>query len=99
MLCNLCSSITSLTQINHVMQCYNRFFLFIFKVIENSFKKGKEVKTFYMVPLPNVASPLPWRSVWRTKTHLRLAFFMWTTSLENILTSDNLCKRGIIVID
>jgi len=32
------------------------------------------VKTLYKV-LPNVASPFPWKSSWRTKAPLRWAFF------------------------
>jgi hypothetical protein len=41
----------------------------------------------------------PWKSIWRSKAHLRVAFFTWTTSLGKILTMDNFCKRHIVVID
>jgi hypothetical protein len=53
-------------------------------------KRSFEVKSFYKVLLPNVDSSFPWKSIWRTKAPLRLAFedllenFNWTTSLGKI---------------
>ena len=41
----------------------------------------------------------PWRSVWQAKAPSRVAFFLWTASLGKILTTDNLRKRGIIIMD
>jgi hypothetical protein len=46
-----------------------------------------------------VGSPFPWKSVWRGKTHSRVAFFVWTAALGRILTLDNLRKRRVIVVD
>jgi hypothetical protein len=34
----------------------------------------------------------------KKKIPLRVSFFVWTTTLGKILTLDNLCKRGIIVV-
>jgi hypothetical protein len=62
-------------------------------------RRSFEVKTFYKVLLPNGVSPFPWKSIWRTKAPLKLAFFTWTASLGKILTLDNLRKCHIIVID
>jgi hypothetical protein len=41
----------------------------------------------------------PWKSVWRTKVPLRVAFFAWSAAPRKILTMDNLRKRRIIVVD
>ena len=44
------------------------------------------------------ASSFPWRTIRKVKVLLRINFFVGTTTLGNILTLDNLCKRGIIVV-
>jgi hypothetical protein len=62
-------------------------------------RRSFEVKSFYKVLLPNVDSRFPWSSNWRTKAHLRLAFFTWSASLGKNFTLDKLHKRHIIVID
>jgi hypothetical protein len=35
-----------------------------------------DVKTFYKVLIPNLNSPFPWKSIWRSKAPLRLVFFI-----------------------
>ena len=40
-----------------------------------------------------------WKIIWRFKVPLRVAFFLWTTALGNILTIDNLRKRKVKIID
>ena len=62
-------------------------------------KRSFDIKNFYKVLLPNSVSSFPWKSVWRSKALLELAFFMWTTFLGKILTLDNLRKHHIIVIN
>jgi hypothetical protein len=62
-------------------------------------KRSFNVKQFYKVLLPNGVSSFPWKSVWRSKSLLKLAFFLWTTFLEKILSLDNPRKRHIIVIN
>jgi hypothetical protein len=42
--------------------------------------------------LPNVSYSFPWKSIWRSKAPLRVAFFTLTVFLGKILTMDNLCK-------
>ena len=37
--------------------------------------------------------------MWQSKVPLRVAFFSWSTALGKILTTDNLRKRSIIVLD
>jgi hypothetical protein len=51
-------------------------------------KRPFEVRYFYKVLIPNVDSPFPWKSIWKTKVPLRLTFFAWIASLEKILTLD-----------
>jgi hypothetical protein len=41
----------------------------------------------------------PWKCVWKSKVPPRVAFFSWTAALGKILTIDNLCKRGLILVD
>uniref|UniRef100_A0A2N9IWR4 CHD3-type chromatin-remodeling factor PICKLE n=1 Tax=Fagus sylvatica TaxID=28930 RepID=A0A2N9IWR4_FAGSY len=42
---------------------------------------------------------VPWKSIWKTKALPRVAFFVWAAALGRILTTDNLRRRHIIVID
>jgi hypothetical protein len=62
--------------------------------------KGKfDVRSFYSVLACNDVQPFPWKSIWRTKAPVKVAFFAWSAALEKILTLDNLRKRHVIVID
>jgi hypothetical protein len=66
----------------------------------SSSKKGNfEVKSFYNA-LSNLNHVVfPWKSIWRTKVPLRVAFFGWIAALGKILTHDNLPKRNIVVVE
>jgi hypothetical protein len=65
-----------------------------------SFKGGLfNVRSFYNVLVCNYGFLFPWKSVWRTKVHLRAAFFGWSAALGKILTKYNLRKRIVIVVD
>jgi hypothetical protein len=44
-------------------------------------------------------SSFPWKGIWKVKVPLQVSFFVWTASLGKILTLDNLCKRGLIVVN
>jgi len=57
------------------------------------------VKSFYNVLGCLDGIQFPWKSVWRTKVLLRVAFFGWLAALGKILTFDNLLKRNAIVMD
>ena len=37
--------------------------------------------------------------IWQSKVPLRVAFFSWSTSLGKILTTDNLRKQRVLVLD
>jgi hypothetical protein len=59
-----------------------------------------EVKSFFRVLSSSgtSSSSFPSRSIWKVKVPLRVNFFVWMATLGNILTLDNMCKRGIIVV-
>ena len=58
---------------------------------------GFEIGDFYLFFYPYTLS-FPWRLVWQSKVPPRVAFFSCLASLDKILTTDNLCKRRIIVL-
>ena len=61
--------------------------------------RGFEVRGFYhFVSSPSVLS-FPWKMMWQSKVPLRIAFFSWTAALGKILTTNNLWKRHIAVLD
>jgi hypothetical protein len=63
-------------------------------------QKGKFVVcSFYKVLTCKEEDPFSWRSIWRTKVPLKVAFFAWSAALGKILTLDNLRKSHVIVID
>jgi hypothetical protein len=64
-----------------------------------SHKGNFDVKSFYKVLACKEVVHFPWRSIWRAKVPLKVAFFAWSAVLEKILNLDNLRKRHAIVID
>ena len=50
-------------------------------------------------PTKTITPSTPRRLVWQLKVPPRVAFFSWSTSLGKILTTNNLCKRRIVVLD
>lgn len=70
------------------------------KVVWNlSKRRNFEVKTFYKALVCHKAASFPWKGIWRVKSLKRVAFFVWTAALGKILTHDNLCRRGIVVVE
>jgi hypothetical protein len=66
----------------------------------SSSKKGNfYVKSFYKALSNFDQEVFPWKSIWRTKVPLRVAFFEWTVALDKLLTHDNLRKRNIVVVE
>jgi len=61
--------------------------------------KSFEVKSFHKVLSIPIQSSFPWKSIWKVKVSLRVAFFVWSATLGRILTLDNLQKRNIIMIE
>jgi hypothetical protein len=62
-------------------------------------KDGFQVKAYYRDILPQSGFTLPWKSIWKSKAPPRVAFFVWTAALGRILTTDNLRRRRMIVLD
>jgi hypothetical protein len=60
-------------------------------------RKGKfDVRSFYKALVCMDAVSFPWKSIWRTKVPLKVAFFGWSAAQGKILTLDNLRKRQVI---
>lgn len=57
------------------------------------------VSSFYHAFSPPAGSPFPWKSIWRNKAPSRVAFFIWKTTFEKILTLNNMRKSHIIVMN
>ena len=62
-------------------------------------KKGFQVKSFYKALLPQTTTVGPWKCIWKSKVPTRVAFFVWTAALDHILTTDNLRRRRVIIMD
>ncbi|XP_040992740.1 uncharacterized protein LOC121239540 [Juglans microcarpa x Juglans regia] len=57
------------------------------------------VRSFYksLTKLPN--THFPWKGVWRNKAPPKALLFTWTVALGKILTTDNLRKRQVIILE
>jgi hypothetical protein len=59
-----------------------------------------EVRSFYTTLIsPHPPGIFPWKSVWKAKVPSRVAFFVWTAALGKILTTENLRKRRVTILD
>lgn len=59
-------------------------------------RSGKfETWHFYQEICGATNSPCPCKGIWKVKILKRVAFFMWTTALCQILSLDNLMRRGL----
>ena len=61
--------------------------------------RGFAVRSYYQVLTKSFDQSFPCKTVWKPKVPSRVAFFVWTTALRNILTTDNLRKRKILILD
>lgn len=57
------------------------------------------VNSFYKVLLPSATKHFPWKSVWKLKVATKASFLLWTAALEKTITTDNLRKRQLVVLD
>uniref|UniRef100_A0A2N9GSU5 Reverse transcriptase zinc-binding domain-containing protein n=1 Tax=Fagus sylvatica TaxID=28930 RepID=A0A2N9GSU5_FAGSY len=64
-----------------------------------SSKEGFQVKSYYRALLVRAGRCVPWKSIWKTKAPPRVAFFIWAAALGCILTTNNLRRRHVIVLD
>jgi hypothetical protein len=62
-------------------------------------KGGFQVKAYYSALLSQSGLHWPWKSIWKSKAPPRVSFFVWTAALGRILTTDNLRRRRVLVLD
>ena len=53
-----------------------------------------DIQSFYHKIRNAAPSTFPWKGIWKVKVPKRVAFFMWTTAHDQILTLDNLMFCG-----
>jgi hypothetical protein len=58
-----------------------------------------EVRSYYSVLVQSSGTYFPWKRVWNSKVPSRVALFIWTAALGRILTTDNLRRRRILILD
>ncbi|XP_059638831.1 uncharacterized protein LOC132281113 [Cornus florida] len=58
-----------------------------------------DVRSFFRSLTAEPGGSFPWKSVWRSKAPLKVAFFAWTSILGKILTQDNLRRRNQVVVN
>ncbi|KAF5446588.1 hypothetical protein F2P56_032204, partial [Juglans regia] len=57
------------------------------------------VRSYYKSLSRAVNNSFPWRRLWRNKAPPKAIFFTWTAALGKILTTDNLRKCRIVILD
>ncbi|KAG6698035.1 hypothetical protein I3843_08G001900 [Carya illinoinensis] len=57
------------------------------------------VRSYYKTLTNHSPNAFPWKSIWRSKVPLKVAFFGWVASHGKILTIDQLRKRGLVIMD
>jgi hypothetical protein len=62
-------------------------------------KDGFQVKSYYNLLLPTAGHLGPWKRIWKTGAPPCVASFVWAAALGRILTTDNLRRRHVIVLD
>ena len=50
--------------------------------------KGFTFRSYYQVLSNSFYQSFPWKTIWKSKVPSRVAFFVWTAALGNILTID-----------
>ncbi|GLT60901.1 hypothetical protein SLA2020_336420 [Shorea laevis] len=61
--------------------------------------QGSEVKSYYNSLFLGEPCLFPWKSIWKVKAPLCIAFFTWTTTRGKILTIDNLRRQGLTLVN
>uniref|UniRef100_A0A2N9H909 Reverse transcriptase zinc-binding domain-containing protein n=1 Tax=Fagus sylvatica TaxID=28930 RepID=A0A2N9H909_FAGSY len=70
-------------------------------VLKWSLKKNGtfDIRSFSLAIRGSVSNGFPWKGIWGIKVPRRVAFFVWTATWGNILTCDNLRRRGFVMVD
>ncbi|KAF5464706.1 hypothetical protein F2P56_014761 [Juglans regia] len=61
--------------------------------------KKYTVRAYYKILISQADAHFPWKSIWSSRVPSKVAFFVWTSALGKILTTDNLRKRGCVVMN
>ena len=61
--------------------------------------KGFLVRDYYRILVGTTSSGFPWKTIWKQKIPSRVAFFVWTVALRKCLTTDNLRKRKMWILN
>jgi hypothetical protein len=67
------------------------------RIVWSPSKRGKFEVKFYQLLTSLNKSSFSWKSIWRVKAPLQVAFFVHTTTLGKILMLDNLRKRNVVL--
>jgi hypothetical protein len=62
-------------------------------------KEGFKVRSYYKYLSSSAGTAVPWKRIWKTNAPPRVAFFVWVAALGRILTTDNLRRRHVMVLD
>uniref|UniRef100_A0A2N9IF45 Reverse transcriptase zinc-binding domain-containing protein n=1 Tax=Fagus sylvatica TaxID=28930 RepID=A0A2N9IF45_FAGSY len=57
-----------------------------------------DIRFYYKVIRGTMGSAFPWKGIWSVKALCRVTFFVWTAAWGQILTYDNLRRRGIVTV-
>ena len=57
-----------------------------------------DIGSFYHAIQGKVSRGFPWKGIWGVKAPCRVAFFVWTAAWGKILTCDNMCQRGFVMV-
>jgi hypothetical protein len=56
-----------------------------------------DTRSYYLALRASTASDFAWKNVWRVKAPQRVVFFVWTAAWGQLLTCDNLMRRGFVM--
>lgn len=57
------------------------------------------VLSFYRMLEGGGVGVFPWKNIWAVRSPSKIAFFVWTTALNRILTIDNLIRRRHVLVN
>uniref|UniRef100_A0A2N9IF07 Reverse transcriptase zinc-binding domain-containing protein n=1 Tax=Fagus sylvatica TaxID=28930 RepID=A0A2N9IF07_FAGSY len=64
-----------------------------------SSKEGFKVRSYYKYLSSSAGIAVPWKRIWKTNAPPCVAFFVWVAAMGRILTTDNLRRRHVMVLD
>ena len=64
-----------------------------------SSKEGFKVRSYHKYLSSSAGIAVPWKRIWKTNAPPRVAFLVWVAAMGHILTTDNLRRRHVMVLD